>query len=119
MSRCTSLTRNGDQCALAAPPGSAYCYGHDPDRANERSRNAAKAARAKHAPSEMAAIKAELRDVIGAIRGGQIARSTATPLVMAYNTLLRAVEIERRIEEDEELLARLEALEAEARDARW
>jgi hypothetical protein len=119
MARCSGITASGDQCALAATPGNAYCYGHDPARAAERKANASKAARAKHGPTELAEIKGELRDLIRAILDGQIKREIATPAVMGFNTLLRAVEIERKIEEQEELLTRLEALEEAERSTKW
>jgi hypothetical protein len=120
MARCSSLTRKGDQCAASAAPGSAYCFMHDPAHAAERSRNASKAAKAKQAPTELSAIKQELKDLISAVHTGEVARGTAAVMAQLFNVLLRGLEIERRIAEQEELEERLTALEERERNGgRW
>src|SRR5215204_3750379 len=59
MPRCAGMKRDGGRCA-AIVDGS-FCYQHDPTRADERSRNASKAARSR--PSrELAKIKTRLSD---------------------------------------------------------
>jgi hypothetical protein len=120
MARCSGLTASGDQCTAPAAPASAYCYGHDPARAAERKANASKAARAKHAPTELSAIKQELKDLISAVHTGEVARGTAAVMAQLFNVLLRGLEIERRIAEQEELEERLTALEERERNGgRW
>src|SRR5215211_2775085 len=41
---CTGTKRDGTPCTASAMPGSRYCWHHDPDHAEERKRNASRAA---------------------------------------------------------------------------
>ena len=59
----------------------------------------------------MAEVKREIRRVIDEVHSGQTERGVGAVIFQGYNTLLKAVETERRIKEAEELEARLEALE--------
>jgi hypothetical protein len=58
MSTCAGTKRNGEPCTLPAMAGSEWCWNHDPDRAEERKRNAIRAATLKHSK-----IGQEIRDV--------------------------------------------------------
>jgi len=60
----------------------------------------------------MAEVKREIRRVIGAVDAGETERGVGAVLFQGFNTLLKAIEIERRIREQEELEGRLEALES-------
>jgi hypothetical protein len=55
---CQGERRDGEPCTTAVGPGERLCYHHDPARAEERSRNASRAASAKHSK-----IDGEIRDV--------------------------------------------------------
>jgi len=59
----------------------------------------------------LAEIKSEIRNVIGAVRSGKLNRGVGAVVFQGYNTLLRAVEVERKVREAEEFDERLEALE--------
>jgi hypothetical protein len=50
--------------------------------------------------------------VLGGILKGKIPRGTGSVLFMGFNVLLRAIEVERKIREQDDILERLEALEA-------
>jgi hypothetical protein len=98
-----------------------YCYQHDPTRAAERRRNASKAARSK--PSrELSEIKGLLSEltarVLGAVGAEPLETGPAAVANQLINTRLRALELERKIKETDELEARIEALEREEA-ARW
>lgn len=57
MAKCAGTRRSGEPCPTDAPAGKQYCYHHDPERADERSRKASRAATLKHAK-----IGQEIRD---------------------------------------------------------
>jgi hypothetical protein len=56
-------------------------------------------------------IKHRIRDVIDDVRTGELDRGIGAVVFQGYNTLLRAVEVERKIKETQEFDERLEALE--------
>lgn len=116
MPRCAGITRSGGRCRLDALPGAEWCYGHDPSRAAERQRNASRAGktggRGRPGQPEIADIKSGLYDVITGVLDGSTERAPAAVAVQAYNVLLRAVEVQRKIAEQDELLERISALEA-------
>jgi hypothetical protein len=60
----------------------------------------------------VAQVRKEIRGVIGGVFKGTIHRSTGGVLFQGFNTLLRGFETERRIREQDDILERLEALEA-------
>ena len=58
MAVCSGTKRDGTPCTLPAMAGSSWCWNHDPSRAQERRRNASRAATAKHI-----SVARELREV--------------------------------------------------------
>lgn len=101
--------------------GSAYCYGHDPAKATERSASAKKAGKAggrgreKPLSEEVGEIKGRLRGLFAGVLTDdpekRVEKGTAIVLNQILNTLLRAIELERRTHESEELEERLEEVE--------
>ena len=59
----------------------------------------------------MRAVKRDLWRVIGQVEDGQTERGVGSVLGQLFNSLLRAIEVERRQREADEIVARLEALE--------
>src|SRR5215204_7202687 len=116
MPRCAGMKRDGGQCTTIVPPPQTYCYQHDPDRAEERRRNASRAARARHDP-EIREIKRLLKDLYGGVLEGRVERAAAAVANQVANTRLRALEVERRIREQDELEGHLDELEAMLEDA--
>ena len=115
MARCRGEKPDGTPCERIVPASQEHCYSHDPERKEERRRNASKAARSK--PSrELAAIKGLLSDltdrVLGAEGADPLQTGPASVANQLINTRLRAVELERKAREVDELEARLEELEA-------
>jgi hypothetical protein len=91
-------------------PGAEWCYNHDPARAQERRRNASRAARSKGG-GELAAIKAQLEDLTERVLSGDLETGPATVVNQLINTRLRAIEQERKVKETADLERRIEALE--------
>ena len=56
-------------------------------------------------------IKGVVRRVVAGVLNGSIERGVGAVAFQGLNTLLKAVEVERKIKEQEEVLTRLEALE--------
>jgi hypothetical protein len=108
MPRCAGIKRDGGRCA-AIVEGS-YCYQHDPARAEERRRNASRAARSK--PSrELINIKQRLSDLANDVLGEKVDKGVAAVASQVLNVYLRAVSVELKVTEQRELIERLEALE--------
>jgi hypothetical protein len=63
----------------------------------------------------MADIKRQIRRVIEAVDSGDTERGVGAVLFQGFNTLLKAVEQERKVAELEDVLARLDELEAKQR----
>lgn len=107
---CSGLKRDGGRCTVVVSGPNDYCYQHDPARAGERKRAASKAARSK--PSrELSGLKAQLQDLTRDVLSGDLETGRAAVANQLINTRLRAIELERKIRETDELEARLEALE--------
>src|SRR5687768_2764636 len=110
MPRCNAIKANGERCKATVAPGVEYCWAHDPANADQRRRITSRAGRSR--PNrEMDEIKHRIRDVIEDVKTGELNRGIGAVVFQGYNTLLRAVEIERKIRETVELDERLETLE--------
>ena len=108
---CRATKASGDPCKAPATGPHGYCWAHDPANAEQRSRMASKAARSK--PSrELVGLKAQLVDLTQDVIAGELETGRAAVANQLINTRLRAIELERKIREQDEILERLEALEA-------
>ena len=107
---CAGITRSGERCTQSVRPGLTYCHHHDPERAEERSLAASRAARAK-TDVEIGAIKRRLKEVAEGVLEGSIPTSRGSVAFQGYGVLIRAIETERRIKETEELEARIQTIE--------
>jgi hypothetical protein len=120
MRTCAYIKEGGERCRSRAMNGSDYCYGHDPAKATERSASAKRAGkaggrgRAKPLSEEVGEIKGRLRGLVAAVLTGdpekRVEKGDAIVLNQIFNTLLRAIEIERKTHETEELEVTLEEL---------
>lgn len=127
--RCSAITRAGTRCKGAALDSSEYCYAHSKDRAEERKRNAAAGGRARRrSPDEIEEIKRQVEAISSALlRGGMggtkgkptVEKGTAAVLGQLFNTRLRAIELQRKLdrqaaleEQVVELRGRLEQMKA-------
>src|SRR5215211_8211381 len=106
MDVCRATKRNGEPCTLPANGPHGFCWAHDPANAEARRRGASRGGRAR-ARRELPEIKQEVRDVIEGVLGGRIPRDVGAVAFQGFNTLLRAVEVERKAREQEEIEARI------------
>ena len=95
---------------MVVGPGQSHCYAHDPDRSEERKRNASRGGRSK-CNGELAGLKKQVKDLAQDVLEGKADRGRAAVANQLYNTLIRAIEQERKLRELGELAERLEALE--------
>ena len=110
MASCRATKANGEPCTLAATGPQGFCWAHDPANREKRSRMASRAAKSK--PNrELSSIKTLLADLTERVLSGELATGQAAVANQLINTRLRAIELERKIRETEELEERLEALE--------
>ncbi len=111
MRRCAGIKRDGGRCAVVVTGEQDYCYAHDPARAGERRRNAAKGGKAK-AGHEIAEVKADLRALAADVLKGDVDKGIGAVVSTILGVYLRAVSTELQVREQLELTERLEALEA-------
>lgn len=114
MGRCPAIKPNGERCRGVAIPGAEWCYSHDPARARERRRNASRGGKRGgrgRGSGEIADVKTLLSSLTEQVLAGGLETGPAAVANQLINTRLRAVELERKIRETEELEARIEALE--------
>ncbi len=110
MPRCSGFKPDGSPCQRIVSPSQTYCPAHDPSRSEQRRRAASKAAKSKP-NQEVAEIKQSLKALAVDVLEGRVIRADAAVVSQIYNIVLRALEAERKIREQEELIERLEELE--------
>ncbi len=121
MGRCAGIKRDGGRCAVVVGPGQSHCYAHDPDRAEERRRNASRGGKSGgggRSSGELAEIKALLSELTNRVLGGEgveaLETGRAAVANQLVNTRLRLVEVARKAREAEEFAERIERLEQAA-----
>ena len=108
--RCSGITRSGTRCGRSVEGPNGLCWLHDPTRSEERRRAASRAGKAK--PSrEIVDIKARLSDLAEDVIAGDVDRANAAVAGQLLNTYIRAVSVELKVREQQELIERLEELE--------
>jgi glutathione S-transferase len=110
MPKCGGSKPDGSPCQRIVSPSQTFCPAHDPSRAEQRRRAASKAAKSKP-NQEVAEIKQSLKALAEGVLEGRVARADAAVVGQVYNVVLRTLELERKIREQEELMERLEELE--------
>ena len=110
MTQCAGIKRDGGRCTVVVGPGQTHCYQHDPNRSEERRRNASRGGKSK-GNGELADLKNQVKDLAKDVLEGKADRGRAAVANQLYNTLIRAIEQERKMRELEEIAVRLEALE--------
>jgi hypothetical protein len=113
MGRCAGKKGDGTPCERIVSASHEYCYAHDPSYAEDRKKAASKAARSpakSRSTTEIREIKGRLKDLYAAVLEGRAERAAAAVANQIANTQLRAIELERRVREQEELEERLDEL---------
>src|SRR5215210_3021771 len=119
MARCAGFKPNGEPCERIVGASHSYCFGHDPERKEERRRNAFKAGKGK-ASKVTKGLHELLEDLTTRVVDGELETSRGAVTNQLIGTRIRLLEYERRLKETEELEERLETLERsqEAQNAR-
>jgi hypothetical protein len=108
--RCAGTKRDNSPCTATVEPPQRYCWWHDPANADKRRRAASKAGKSK--PSrELASIKTRLSDLADDVLEGEVDKGVAAVASQVLNVYLRAVSVELKVNEQLELIERLESLE--------
>ena len=110
MPRCSHTYADSSQCRRIVSAEQRYCYSHDPLRAGERRRNAARGGKAK-ASGEVGRVKARLQTLADMVEEGQMDRADAAVISQIWGCYLRALSVELKVREATELIERLERLE--------
>jgi len=110
MARCAAIKANGERCRLDAQKKQDTCWAHSPENSEKRRRRASRGGRAK-ANRELPEIKALLEDLTDRVLSGELQTGPAAVANQLINTRLRAIEVERKIREAEEIEERLTHLE--------
>src|SRR5215210_9403939 len=120
MARCAATKANGERCRLDATGKQDTCWAHSPENSEKRRKRASRGGRAK-ANRELPQLKALLEDLTEQVLAGDLETGRAAVANQLINTRLRAIEVERKIREAEEIEERLSALEdlARNRGRRW
>ena len=107
MPRCCGSKPTGDPCERIVP--GSFCYSHDPERADERRRAASKARKSK--PNrDVADVKRRLSELADGVLDGTVEKGVGAVTSQIYNVYLRAVTIELKVLETQELETRIEEL---------
>ena len=114
MAQCAGIKRDGGRCAVVVGPGQSHCYAHDPGRAEERRRNASRGGKrgGRGRPqAELSDVKRRLSDLVDDVLEGRKDRGDAAVAGQLLNTYIRAVGVELKVREQQEIVERLEELE--------
>jgi hypothetical protein len=93
---------------------SEWCIGHDPDQVEARRRRASKGGKrgGRGRPqAELSDVKRRLSDLVDDVLEGRKDRGDAAVAGQLLNTYIRAVGVELKVREQQEIVERLEELE--------
>jgi hypothetical protein len=108
---CGGTKRDGSPCTATVEPPQRFCWWHDPVHADKRRRSASKAGRSKPG-RELTNIKGRLSDLADDLLEGNVDKGVAAVASQILNVYLRAVSMELKLREAEELERRMEEIEA-------
>ncbi len=114
MARCAAIKANSERCKVDAMPDSDRCWSHAPEMAEERRRRASKGGKrgGRGRPQvELAGLKGRLSTLADDVLAGNVDRGNAAVAAQVLNVYLRAVALELKVREVEDLGRRLEELE--------
>ncbi len=121
-STCSATKRNGSPCTLPSNGSSGLCWAHDPKNAAARRKGQSRGG--KNKPSrELIDIKKRLSSLASDVLEGEVDRGTAAVTSQVLNVYLRALSVEIKLKEVDELAKELEDLralvETRKEDNRW
>jgi hypothetical protein len=114
MAICSGIRADGGRCGAQAIRSSEYCVNHHPDYEDARRRRNSKGGRrgGRGRPRlELADINRRLSDLADDVLADEVEKGVAAVASQVLNVYLRAVSVEMKAREQEELEARLEEVE--------
>lgn len=114
MTSCSGIKADGGRCQAQAIRDSEWCFSHHPDYAEQRRRRASKGGKrgGRGRPMlELGDLKARLLTLAEDVLAGHVDRANAAVAGQIFNTVIRAVGVELRLREQQDLTERLEELE--------
>jgi hypothetical protein len=114
LAKCAGITQAGTACKGIPIDGSQWCYVHHPDYVEERRRHGAKGGKrgGRGRPSsELARLQAHFEELAVKVLNGDIERGVGAVAGQLLNGARACVRDALAAREQEELVARLEALE--------
>lgn len=118
MSLCSGIRADGGHCRAQAMRNSEWCINHDPDQDEVRRRRASKGGKrgGRGRPLvELADVKRQLKELADEVIAGRTDKGNAAVAGQLLGTFLRAVSVELKVREQDEILQRLDDLESAAR----
>jgi hypothetical protein len=109
-STCTATKRDGSPCTLPSYGSDGLCWAHDPKNAERRRRGQSRGGKSKPR-KELVSIKQRLSNLADDVLEGRQDKGVAAVASQVLNVYLRAVSVELKVNEQLELIERLEALE--------
>ena len=125
LGKCGATKRDGSPCSLPAQGSNGLCWAHDPANADVRRKGARKGGKSKPG-SELGLLKRKLISLGDDVLAGKMDKGKASVAAQCYGVAIKAVEAETknreleesrivetqlRVQEQTELIARLEAIE--------
>ncbi len=115
MAKCSGITRSGTACKGTPIGGSQWCYVHHPDHAEERRRHGARGGKrgGRGRPSgELARLQGRFEELAEMVLEGSVERAAGAVAGQLLNGARACVRDGLTAREQEELVERLEELEA-------
>jgi hypothetical protein len=111
--RCQGITATGRRCEKLIGPSQTFCFSHNPEKAEERSALAAKAAKSKHTTpcDEIVEIRQEMKSLADLVRQKKVTVGVGSVVNQILGNMLRTFEQQRRQKEFDDLERRLEEVE--------
>src|SRR5215204_1382827 len=101
---CKATKNDGSPCKGPATSPEGLCWAHDPANANQRKKSASKAGKGK--PSrELTRLKDKVYHLIEQVESGDLETVKADKMLQGYRVITAVIELERKIREQEEVLA--------------
>ncbi len=110
--QCSATKRDGSRCTLPATGQHGLCWAHNPENAEKRRKGASRGGRAK-ANREVIEVKRLVRGLVAGVLNGRTDRADAAVVNQLLQTQLKALEMERKIRETDDLAREIEELKRE------
>src|SRR5215210_2115539 len=113
MARCAAIKPDGERCKVEAISDADWCWSHHPDYEQARRRRASKGGKrgGRGRPQvELANIKERLSGLADDVLEGGVDRSDAAVAGQLLNTVIRAIGMEMKVREVEDIERQVEEL---------